>query len=311
MSLNRCAACGSPNVVTDTAKEGYDYVKGAIGTVVLGVGGAVAGINGKEQTVYKCPDCGVTLTYTMPDEMRQIIDMGEQSEEARKNATIQGVAVSWDVLTAKYKNIKTNSAGNSKNGSAVDELKKIFMFDYSSDEGRALLEVARPQYEDAKAAFVSEAKENEQKKNKAKSDELLTLGEHKKELEAEVKKLNSELSTLGLFKGARKRELREEIEKLSAELSECTKRGQSLLQELSNPNNGDYDEIAKYYAALKAIGHEAVPKQVMQALRFYERQMSCTEIQAMTKLRLMQSNGYLTSNDSFLEYPNGRAYNCK
>ena len=49
MSLYRCAACGSPNVMTDNKKEGYDYVKGAIGTAVLGVGGAVAGLDGKEK----------------------------------------------------------------------------------------------------------------------------------------------------------------------------------------------------------------------------------------------------------------------
>ena len=45
VALYRCAACGSPNVVTDIQKEGYDYVKGAIGTVVLGAGGAVAGLD--------------------------------------------------------------------------------------------------------------------------------------------------------------------------------------------------------------------------------------------------------------------------
>ena len=45
MALYRCAACGSPNVVTDTQIGGlkYDYLKGAVGTAILGAGGAAAG----------------------------------------------------------------------------------------------------------------------------------------------------------------------------------------------------------------------------------------------------------------------------
>lgn len=46
MALYRCAACGSPNVMTDTQIGGlkYDYLKGAVGTAILGAGGAAAGI---------------------------------------------------------------------------------------------------------------------------------------------------------------------------------------------------------------------------------------------------------------------------
>ena len=45
MGIYRCAACGSPNVMTDTQANGvnYNYLKGAVGTVLLGVGGAAAG----------------------------------------------------------------------------------------------------------------------------------------------------------------------------------------------------------------------------------------------------------------------------
>ena len=76
MALYRCSACGSPNVVIDTQKEGYDYVKGAIGTVLLGVGGAVAGIDGKTKQVFKCPDCGLTLNESMAFEIKTLIDIG-------------------------------------------------------------------------------------------------------------------------------------------------------------------------------------------------------------------------------------------
>lgn len=105
MALYRCAACGSPNVVTDTQKEGYDYVKGAIGTVVLGVGGAVAGLDGKEKMVYKCPDCGTTLSYCMSEQLKTIIDMGVASEEMRAHLKLNGVPINWASLTHQYRNI--------------------------------------------------------------------------------------------------------------------------------------------------------------------------------------------------------------
>lgn len=61
MSACRCAKCGSKKVITDTKNNGikYDYKKGIVGTMVLGAGGAVAGITNDVQTVYKCQDCGI------------------------------------------------------------------------------------------------------------------------------------------------------------------------------------------------------------------------------------------------------------
>ena len=87
MALHRCAACGSPNVVTDTQNDGvkYNYVKGAVGTVLLGAGGAAAGIQSDNKQVFKCPDCGLTLNEPMAFEIKTLIDMGVMSAEARKN----------------------------------------------------------------------------------------------------------------------------------------------------------------------------------------------------------------------------------
>ncbi len=109
MSLYRCAACGSKNVVTDTQAGGvgYNYVKGAVGTAVLGLGGAAAGIESTKQTVYKCPDCGITLTYPMPQEIKSLIDMGVLSVEARNKLVLRNVPISWSVLTSQYKNIES------------------------------------------------------------------------------------------------------------------------------------------------------------------------------------------------------------
>ena len=118
MSLYRCAACGSPNVIAEKENGGYSYTKGAIGTIVLGVGGAVAGINGKTKQVFKCPDCGLTLNEPMVFELKNLIDIGVSSSYARKNLVLQGTKMSWESLKNKYKNIESGFADKS-----VDEQK--------------------------------------------------------------------------------------------------------------------------------------------------------------------------------------------
>ena len=112
MALYRCAACGSPNVVTDTQSGNlsYDYKKGIVGTMVLGTGGAVAGLKNKTQKVFKCPDCGVTLTYPMDQELKMVIDLGVMDDRVRSNLKYAGVSVSWETLTAMYKNIESGLA---------------------------------------------------------------------------------------------------------------------------------------------------------------------------------------------------------
>ncbi len=108
MSIFRCAACGSPNVVMDTQKEGYDYVKGAIGTAILGAGGALAGVNGKKTQVFKCPDCGLTLNHSMPFEIQTLIDMGVMMPSARNSLYLKGQQIPWESFTRQYKNIEKN-----------------------------------------------------------------------------------------------------------------------------------------------------------------------------------------------------------
>ena len=60
MALYRCKVCGSPKVVQTTQTGGitYNFAKGLVGQAVLGLGGAVAGLESKTETVYACPDCG-------------------------------------------------------------------------------------------------------------------------------------------------------------------------------------------------------------------------------------------------------------
>ncbi len=112
MALYRCAACGSPNVVMDTQAGGveYNYLKGAVGTVVLGAGGAAAGVGSKEQKVFKCPDCGLTLSYPMEQESKLMIDLGVADANARDNLKLLGISVPWSYFTSKYKNIEEGTA---------------------------------------------------------------------------------------------------------------------------------------------------------------------------------------------------------
>lgn len=251
MSLYRCAACGSKNVVIDTQTSGvsYNYAKGAIGTVVLGVGGAVAGIEGKTQEVYKCPDCGLTLTHPMNSELALMIDLGVMSVEARDNLKLQGYPIPWDYLVKTYKNIESGLADETIKERAEQKAKK-----QANDEAYAkeladyiLVEMKKPvepiDYEkeqqtweilnkekiDAKANAIDEAK----LRNK---DESLKAGEEKEEtlkkeynnlskqishLTEEIESLNNKLNSLGVFKFSEKKEIKSKIESAEKNLNDA------------------------------------------------------------------------------------------
>ena len=153
MSMYRCAACGSPNVVTDTQKEGYSYTKGVIGTAVFGIGGAVAGINGKTVTVYKCPDCGLTLNYSMPFEIKTLIDVGVSAPASRKNLQLNGVPIDWKSFTSKYRNIEKDTV-------IVDDSSAVKPVLNPESDSPALpaeeRELNRIVYNVAKASYISE-----------------------------------------------------------------------------------------------------------------------------------------------------------
>ena len=72
--LSRCAVCGSTSVRRTEENEGYSYKKGIAGTIVFGAIGAVAGINGKKTTVYKCGHCGHTMHSTLNESTCKRID---------------------------------------------------------------------------------------------------------------------------------------------------------------------------------------------------------------------------------------------
>lgn len=109
MALYRCASCGSPNVVADFEEGGvkYNYAKGLAGTVILGAGGGAAGIESKSKLVYKCSDCGLTLSYCMPASTKKAIDVGVQYSSMRDGLFDGAAPVSWEYLTSRYKNIES------------------------------------------------------------------------------------------------------------------------------------------------------------------------------------------------------------
>lgn len=264
MALYRCAACGSPNVLTDTQKEGYDYVKGAIGTVVLGSGGAVAGVNGKNKQVFKCPDCGMTLTYAMPDELRELIDIGVMSVKARDNLTLRGMPIEWEFLKNKYKNIESGI------GDEIEKAKRDeFSFDFMSDEGKLLLEEARPLFESAKISFKQQFEARQKEEAEKVTRDLLNCENVIKNLESELEGLKTELNTLGFFQIGKKSELKQRIEAKESELEKNLVCAQELEKRVGMEPKKARDLEVEVYAALKAIGHKAIAKQVNQARCFY------------------------------------------
>ena len=238
MALYRCAACGSPNVVTDTQKEGYSYVKGAIGTVVLGVGGAAAGINGKTKTVYKCPDCGLTLNYSMPFEIKALIDMGVSVPSSRPRLNLNGIPIDWKSFTSKYRNIEkdtvgaadaasTNIASTSESVAPALPAEEVALY-------KIIYKVAKANYVSKCVQWVEECKAIrkhrdalvnqllEEGKSKLLAEITATrdaqLAEHnqkKQQYVDEKSAAESKLSTLGLFQFGEKSDTKKRIAELT------------------------------------------------------------------------------------------------
>lgn len=259
MALYRCAACGSPNVVTDIQKEGYDYVKGAIGTAILGAGGAVAGINGKTARVFKCPDCGLSMSNPMPDAIKAIIDLGVMSADARKNLVLQGSPIEWNFLKSKYMNIERGPADEieASRSALMEEMRNTkytlewqLALDYTSTEGKEILERARPVFDAEYSALLEQftkkrISENEAKKAKDE-EKLLVLREKQSQLKAE-------LSSLGLFKFARKKEIDAKLTKLKDDI-EYQEILVNAWSEDPMYNQTEVEHSALVVAAVKATG---------------------------------------------------------
>ncbi len=60
-----CPSCGSlfDWKYVGSQKAGFSYGKAAVGTIMFGAVGAVAGLDGKKQSVYRCSKCGYSQAY--------------------------------------------------------------------------------------------------------------------------------------------------------------------------------------------------------------------------------------------------------
>lgn len=275
MALYRCAACGSPNVVTDTQKEGYDYVKGAVGTALLGVGGAVAGINGKTKRVYKCPDCGLTMNAPMPDEVKTLIDIGVMDVDARKRLVLRGIPMEWDFLISKYQNIESGIADEiaASREAFREEMRNTkyslewqLNYDYMSDEGKALLASLKPSIDIEVAA-----EENEREKNIQKQQaEITALQKQKREFEEEKEQLNKTIATLGFFKFTEKKQA---AARLSAIIENIAKIDENITSINNSTSISEADKKKKSIQIMasilmKYVGFAMTGEQVHDALKY-------------------------------------------
>ena len=108
----RCAKCGSKNVIVNEKNDGYDLKKGAIGVALLGTGGAVMGVNGKNQKFYHCQECGTTLPYPMAEFTAKKIDEYLNAPAVYKSLLDIDKKmypnIEWENPDAKKQTFKTN-----------------------------------------------------------------------------------------------------------------------------------------------------------------------------------------------------------
>lgn len=258
MSLYRCAACGSDRVVTDNQAGGirFNAVKGVVGTMALGAGGAVAGLENKTETVYKCPDCGTVLSYPMPNEIKVIIDAGCMSVRARNNLTLWDMPVSWEVLKSKYPNIDSSAADSFEEkmkemrmeyaGELADEIRELiedFKRDLEVIETQPnRIEELQREWEKSKAEVIAKIQSIEEQNNQAKkaieekkneiekdykNKEAMIL-EKEKVLEDENAKLKAQLSELSIFKRTEKKQIKNFIEENEASLKQISDEKESI-----------------------------------------------------------------------------------
>lgn len=236
MSLFRCGACGSPNVVKDSQTGGlkYNFAKGAIGTIALGVGGAVAGLSNSVVDVYVCPDCGARLSSPMEETLKNAIDLATLDLNARENLQIWGVPISWEFIAEKYKNIEKGPADKRAQERAMEKKRgreryqEVMEFGAKADEEflssniddlQKLWEIENSKNAKAKADYeavllqqVEEAYEQEKKDiAKKKAQKLDELPRQIETLQTDIANLNKELSSLGIFKISEKNRIKSEI----------------------------------------------------------------------------------------------------
>lgn len=276
MAMYRCAACGSPNVKPDSQAGGikYNYVKGAVGTVVLGPGGAAAGITSETQSVYKCPDCGLTLTYPMDAEIKAAIDLGVVDFDSRNNLSCHGVTMPWEFVVKHFKNVESGAGDEeekrrteetakhieidtSRNAEFIEELAQRIMAGKNAPETDVDVENEQKLWElaygdlirERDAALEAAKKANEEDAELEANDREAVLYLEKEEtkkkrdkLVTECNALKQQLNNLGFFKFSEKNSLRNKI-------SDVTERIAALNEKLQREYTDTQISKSASYAA--------------------------------------------------------------
>lgn len=238
----RCAACGSPKVMVDVEADGisYDYKKGFVGTVVFGTGGAVAGIESNRHQVYKCPECGVSLSYPMQEPYKSVIDIGVDNLGARDSLQIYGLRVRWERLKQQYPNIEDGYAEKEIAWRAANEKATLEALAdaWNDDVIHAKMSVSELEIEESiwmqknakvktwrdeaiTTALEAKNKECEREIVKRKQEhesEIDNLNRKSKQLHRKIEELTGKIQTLNVFQFSTKKKLNEEIENIRVEI---------------------------------------------------------------------------------------------
>ena len=197
---------------------------------MLGAGGAVAGISNKSRFVFKCRDCGLSLSYPLGEPTKTLIDTGVASMAGRQTLNINGFPISWNTIKSKYPNIESGpadleiealAAHRSRNKKAtVEYLMSLWRVDSADDE--ALLKKSEAELTAAQAEWEENKKTLETKKSEylqtamaererrirqltvSKANELNEIQARIREAEKEIDQLRQQLSTFGIFKFSEK-----------------------------------------------------------------------------------------------------------
>ena len=231
MSLYRCAASGSPNVQRDTQAGGikYNYKKGLVGAAVFGEAGAVAGIENKREDVFVCPDCGARLTHSMPIEMKNMIDMGVRSVNARKSLRYMGIPLEWSQIKGMFKNIESGigddlEASRKKleglrSSNVVEQLNED-----RTKESRALKAAKRDIVIQKVIDELSDYQIAEMNRQQDLKKNLDDCANARKQIADKQNMCKVELSKLGVFSFSRKKELKNQIVILEEQVKAADKK---------------------------------------------------------------------------------------
>lgn len=149
----RCEKCGSTNMTKELIQS-YSVGKGLVGQAIFGAGGAAMGVNGKNEYIYNCGDCGHTskhiLGYYEASDIMECITHPVTNSAKKEMLARKYPNIDWsgkDVgLSSVEENLviteKTNSvttSGKFNRDGTVDVIIKCIKYKLNEDEDFATI----------------------------------------------------------------------------------------------------------------------------------------------------------------------------